>query len=246
MSITIEQLRALAPWHFDMPVGSDLRTAHGNDQLDIPVNAVDPKKIGKLLSAIYPEGLGGKRFLDVACNGGCYSLLARDMGAEYVLGFDVRDHWINQAKFLRDNLPGRRDVIRFERCDLLEADKLLGEERFDICLFKGIFYHLPDPINSLALVANRTNEVLIFDTAATIGEKDGFLKLYTEGTENPMSGVHELAWLPTGPEVAIGILNWLGFPATRLIFWKQPVGQVFGRLRIVAARNHELLQSMPD
>lgn len=246
MSITIEQLRALAPWHFDIPVGLDLRTADGNDQLDIPVNAVDPKKIGKLLATIYPEGLAGKRFLDVACNGGCYSLLARDMGAEYVLGFDVRDHWINQAKFLRDNLPGRRDAIRFEQCDLLEADKLIGEERFDICLFKGIFYHLPDPINSLALVANRTNEVLIFDTAATIGEKDGFLKLYTEGTENPMSGVHELAWLPTGPEVAKGILNWLGFPATRLIFWKQPVGQVFGRLRIVAARNHELLQSMPD
>ncbi len=246
MSITIEQLRSLAPWHFDMPVADGLRTADGNDQLAIRPNAVDPKKIGKLLAAIYPEGFAGKRFLDVACNGGCYSLLARDMGAEYVLGFDVRDHWINQAKFLRDNLPGQRDVIRFEQCDLLEADKLIGDERFDICLFKGIFYHLPDPVSSLALVANRTDEVLILDTETAIGEKDGFLQLYTEGTENPMSGVHQLAWLPTGPEVLKGILSWLGFPATRLVFWKQPPGRSRGRLRIVAARNQELLQSMPD
>lgn len=241
MSITLDQLRELAPWHFDMPVGDGLRTSDGNDQLAERPNAVDPKKIGKVLTSVYPDGLHGKRFLDVACNGGCYSVLARDLGADYVLGFDVREHWIRQANFLRDNLPGNRDAIRFEQCDLLEADKLLGEERFDICLFKGIFYHLPDPVHALGMVTRRVDELLVFDTDTAIGENDGCLKMHIEGTENPMSGVHQLAWLPTGPKVMEEILHWLGFPHTQLLFWKQPPGRHRGRMRIIAARKPDLL-----
>ncbi|HSC74617.1 MAG TPA: methyltransferase domain-containing protein [Pseudomonadales bacterium] len=244
MPITIEQLQALAPWHFDIPVGNGLRTAHGNAQLDEQPPLSNPQKIGKLLRAIYPEGLQGKSFLDVACNGGGYSLLARDLGAERVFGFDVREHWINQAQFLLENLPGRRDVIRFVQQDLLEAEKILGDERFDICLFKGIFYHLPDPVSNLKMIANRTDEILILDTETAIGEKDGCLRLYMEGVENHMSGVHRLAWLPTGPEVIKDILHWLGFPAAQLIFWKQPAARPRGRLRIVAARNPDILQSL--
>jgi tRNA (mo5U34)-methyltransferase len=246
MPITIEQLRALAPWHFDIPVGNGLKTGNGNDQLDEQPTLANPKKIGKLISAIYPEGLHGKSFLDVACNGGGYSLLARDLGAERVLGFDVREHWITQARFLLDNLPGRKDVVRFEQHDLLEMDNLLGEERFDICLFKGIFYHLPDPVSNLKMVASRTDEVLILDTETAVGEKDGCLRLYMEGVENHMSGVHRLAWLPTGPEVIKDILHWMGFPATQLVFWKQPAGRPRGRLRIVAARNADILHSLPE
>lgn len=241
MSITLDQLRELAPWHFDMPVGEGLRTADGNDLLNERPNAVDPKKIGKVLTHIYPDGLVGKRFLDVACNGGGYSLLARDLGAEHVLGFDVREHWIRQANFLRDHLPGNREVIRFEQCDLLKADGLLGDERFDICLFKGIFYHLPDPVHALSLVTKRVDEVLVFDTDTAIGENDGCLKMYIEGVENPMSGVHQLAWLPTGPKVMEGILHWLGFPYVQLLFWKQPPGRRHGRMRMIAARKMGVL-----
>ena len=51
-------------------------------------------------------------------------------------------------------------------CDLLDVGERLGNERFDICLFKGIFYHLPDPVAGLKIVADRTDEVLILDTAA--------------------------------------------------------------------------------
>jgi hypothetical protein len=39
-----------------------------------------------------------------------------------------------------------------------------------------------------------------------------------------------------------GILDWLGFQETRLIFWKKPPRGKFGRIRIVGARSKRLLE----
>ena len=128
-------------------------------------------------------------------------------------------------------------------CDLLEVGDRLDRERFDVCLFKGIFYHLPDPVAGLKIVADRTDEVLVLDTAAVSGHEDGFLKIFREGAEHPMSGVHHLAWRPTGPGVLASILEWLGFPATHLVSWRRhaPPKADLGRLRIVAARDPAML-----
>jgi hypothetical protein len=135
---------------------------------------------------------------------------------------------------------------RFEVCDLLDVGRRLHDERFDICLFKGIFYHLPDPVTGLKIVADRTDEVLIVDTAAATGRDDGYLQLGREGSENPMSGVHGLAWYPTGPQVVADILVWLGFSATCVMYWRQPDVSIrrFGRLRVVGARDESRLAEL--
>ena len=53
-----------------------------------------------------------------------------------------------------------------------------------------------------------------------------------------MSGVHHLAWRPTGPMVLTRILEWLGFTTTLTVFWrKQPRREHRGRIRIVGARD---------
>jgi SAM-dependent methyltransferase len=239
------EIQALAPWHVDIEIAPGLRTSQGNikpeDGSRLSIGIVDPDEIRPLLKAIYPEGLGGKRFLDVACNGGGYSMVANDLGAEYVFGFDVREHWIKQAEFLKRHLAADGARIEFALCDLREIDEKIDDARFDICLFKGIFYHLPDPIASLKEVADRTEEILILDTAVAKEKPDGYLQLVFEGTVNPMSGVHELAWFPTGVKVLKGIVDWLGFPESRLIFWKKPPRGRFGRIRIIAARSTGLL-----
>ena len=160
----IEQLRALAPWHMSVRLTPELRTIHGNrgarDAAEHLIGVIDPAELRPLLAWLYPHGLDGKRFLDCACNAGGYSLLASDLGA-YSFGFDVREHWIEQARFLKQHFGKSDDQVRFEVCDLLEIAEQLGSERFDICLFKGIFYHLPDPMAALKTVADRTDEVLI-------------------------------------------------------------------------------------
>jgi len=238
----LEQVRALAPWHMNIALTPELRTIDGNDHA-IPL--INPGELRPLLEALYPSGLGGKRFLDCACNGGGYSLLASDLGA-YSYGFDVRDHWIRQARFLKRHFGKSDDEVRFEVHDLLDVGEHLANERFDVCLFKGIFYHLPDPISGLKIVADLTDEVIILDTASANAAQDGFLKLNEEGVDNPMSGVHRLAWLPTGPMVLSQILEWLGFEATCVMYWQQrpSTDPRPGRIRVVGLRNRSLLASL--
>jgi len=40
-------------------------------------------------------------------------------------------------------------------------------ERFDVTVFKGIFYHLPDPIGVLGRLCDLTNETILVDTASS-------------------------------------------------------------------------------
>jgi tRNA (mo5U34)-methyltransferase len=243
----LEQIRSMAPWHMNIALTPDLRTVEGNRDQSGPtrhrVAMINPVELKALLERLYPDGLGGRRFLDCACNAGGYSLLANDLGAKYCFGFDVRDHWIEQARFLQRHFGKSDDQVRFEVCDLLEIDRRLGDQRFDICLFKGIFYHLPDPVAGLKIAADRTDELLILDTAAVTNHEDGFLELVWEGVENPMSGVHHLAWRPTGPVVLSRILEWLGFEATRVVAWRKP-REKLGRIRIVGARDPSLLAGL--
>jgi len=245
----IAQIRSLAPWHMDIEVAPGVRTGqvgaaaakeHGRE-----VSLLDPAHIRPLLSSIYPQGLAGRRVLDVACNSGGYCFLACDMGADFAFGFDVREHWIRQAEFLRRCLGTGDDRVQFAQCDLAEIDQRLESSRFDLCLFKGIFYHLPDPVTGLKKAADMTGEILILDTATAVDKPDGFLQLAFESAEPVMSGVHELAWLPTGPGVLKGILKWLGLVETRLVFWNKQPGKL-GRIRIVAARSKTLLEHFDE
>jgi tRNA (mo5U34)-methyltransferase len=235
----MDRLRALAPWHFNIEVAPGVWTRDAN-QVSTRMAVINPVELRPLLKRMYPSGLEGKGFLDCACNGGGYSFIASDLGAR-CFGFDVRAHWIDQARFLADRLGKIEDAVRFEVCDLLNVGDLLGTRRFEVCLFKGIFYHLPDPVAGLKLVADRTDELLILDTALASGCEDGFLQLAHEGVKNRMSGVHGLAWFPTGPEVLRRILEWLGFPATSVEYWNNNQPPELGRARVIGLRDPSML-----
>src|SRR5438046_2699327 len=73
----------------------------------------------QLLEKLYPNGLGGRRVLDCACNCGGYTFWAKEAGAGECFGFDVRKHWIDQAKFLLQHRALIHDVddMRFAVCD---------------------------------------------------------------------------------------------------------------------------------
>ena len=68
-----------------------------------------------------------------------------------------------------------------------------------------------------------------------------FLQQIFETTSNPLSGIHEMAWLPTGPSVLVNTLKWMGFEYYKVIFYKQPKNKKRGRVRIVAAREPSIL-----
>jgi tRNA (mo5U34)-methyltransferase len=244
-----EEMIRLRPWHLDVQVTRELSTSAFLEAPDgvqesgpprrQPVSFINARPAWqRLVRNIYPEGLEGRSFLDCACNCGGYSFWTKELGAGRIFGFDVREHWIRQAKFLLEHRQWPSDAIQLEVLDLYDLPKR-DLEPFDMTLFKGIFYHLPDPVAGLKLAADLTREVLIVETNARVDLPDGMLVVQQEGTEHPMSGVYGLNWVPTGPDVMARILNWMGFPETRLTSWvttRAYEGEQFGRLQIVGAR----------
>ena len=248
-----EEIVRLAPWHLDVQVTPTLSTSAF---LDAKPATPDPAEVVTFISprgvwrrtveAIYPDGLEGRSFLDCACNCGGYSFWSKELGAERCFGFDVREPWIQQARFLLRNRTWPSDGIEFDVLDLYELPKRdLG--RFELTLFKGIFYHLPDPIAGLKLAADQTSEVLIVDTAMRLGLPDGMLVMEQETIEHPMSGVYGLNWQPTGPRMMARILGWLGFPETKLTAWAVDRNDASrGRMQIVGSRERGRLAGLRE
>lgn len=256
-----EEIIRLGPWHLDVQVTPEISTRVSLETPEGTYPSSGPKNAGRIslldarksfvdtMRKIYPEGLGGRTFLECACNCGAYCFWAKELGASECFGFDVREHWIDQARFLAANRAWPSDGIRFEALDLYDLPKL-ELEPFDITLFQGVFYHLPDPITGLKIAADLTREVIILDTATRNhlpdGTRlpDGMLTIAEEGRESVMTGVYGLNWFPTGPGVLTRILRWMGFAEIRLARQRAQGehsrrGQ--GRLRIIASRKEGLL-----
>ncbi len=87
------QIHDLSPWHLDIEVVPGLRTG---DAASFEVAAAQnvsfvhgEDEFKTLMRSVYPSGLDGRSFLDVACNCGGYSFWARDLDAGRCLGFDA-------------------------------------------------------------------------------------------------------------------------------------------------------------
>jgi SAM-dependent methyltransferase len=211
----------LGPWHLNVEITPnlstrDLETSNG------PGGFYDPgTPLKHFFERVYPHGLEGRTALDCACNNGAYLFALKELGAGHCYGSDVRDLWIEQAKFLARHRKGPSESIEFEVQDLYELPKL-GVGPFDITIFAGVFYHLPDPLDGLKIAADLTSELLYMSSASLGGFPDGALVVGSESTEAPLSGVYGLQWYPTGPGVFKDLLAWMGFPEVRVLNWWNP------------------------
>jgi len=113
------------------------------------------KHIGPAL----PQDLTGATVLDIGCNGGFYSIEMKRRGAERVLGIDVDDRYLNQARFAASTLGLE---IEFEKRSVYDVDAFAG--KFDIVLFLGVFYHLRYPLYALDRVVQKVGQLLVFQT----------------------------------------------------------------------------------
>jgi tRNA (mo5U34)-methyltransferase len=256
-SVPVDQLKGdiirLGPWHHDVQVAEGLSTAAF---LDAPTDTYsgDLSKVGfqrhsragwvRLMERIYPDGLEGRSLLECACNCGAYCFWAKEIGAGRCFGFDVREHWIKQARWLAEHRELPAEDVSFEQMDVYDLPKA-GLEPFDIVMFKGIFYHLPDPVTALKGAADLCKELLILGTAVRTDLPDGMLAVEQEGVDPVMSGVYGLNWVPTGPKALIPILRWLGFEEVRVAAWFH-TRKGRGRIRLLASRKAGRLDGISD
>jgi tRNA (mo5U34)-methyltransferase len=132
-----------------------------------------------------PEDLTGATVLDVGCNGGFYSVQMKRRGAKRVIGIDIDDRYLNQARFAARTL---RLDIEFEKCSVYEVDKIASQ--FDYVLFMGVFYHLRYPLFALDKLIKKVAGKLVFQTMIrgshqTSQWKDDYSFWETEMFKNP-------------------------------------------------------------
>jgi tRNA (mo5U34)-methyltransferase len=113
----------------------------------------------KQIASAIPQDLTGATVLDVGCNGGFYSIEMKKRGAKRVLGIDVDDRYLNQARFAAETLGVE---IELQKCSVYAADKLAGQ--FDYVLFMGVFYHLRYPLMALDNLLKKVGGKLVFQT----------------------------------------------------------------------------------
>ncbi len=118
-----------------------------------------PVKFWNTFKHSIPEDLSGWNVLDIGCNAGFYSFEMKRRGAARVLGVDHDPEYLAQARFAGESLG--LDV-EFRELDVHNIDHI--DERFDLVIFMGIFYHLRHPLYVLEKVARLTRKILLFQT----------------------------------------------------------------------------------
>ncbi|HKW25359.1 MAG TPA: TIGR04290 family methyltransferase [Terriglobales bacterium] len=111
------------------------------------------------IASVIPQDLSGATVLDIGCNGGFYSIEMKKRGAQRVLGIDVDDRYLNQARFAARTLGLE---IEFEKRSVYDVDRVSGQ--FDYVLFMGVLYHLRYPLFALDKVVKKVGGRLLFQT----------------------------------------------------------------------------------
>ena len=217
-----EQGLDLAPGHLQVEITPELSTKDLFESAEekTPQGFYDPRPMVKgIIDRLYgDEGMRGRSALDCACNNGAYLFAAKEAGAGACFGFDVRDIWIDQARFLTEHRAGPSEDMQFDVCDLYELpSRALAPVHLTINA--GVLYHVPDPIRAIEITAELTKEVMLLTSACAPGWRDGAFVAGQESKTGVLSGVYGLTWYPTGPAAAIPVLRWLGFQEFRVWDW---------------------------
>ncbi len=148
-----KKVEALGPWFHNL-VLEGVQTAPHHFLGDYPTFKWNT------FQHVIPEDLTGMSVLDIGCNAGFYSIELKRRGAARVLGIDHAEDYLKQARFA-NSLLGLD--IEFRNLSVFEVGQL--NEKFDLVLFMGVFYHLRHPLLALDILRQRVvKDQLIFQS----------------------------------------------------------------------------------
>lgn len=147
-------IATLAPWFHNLHLPDGRQTAPDHFLGDFPWFK------WQQLAPHLPQDLTDWRILDIGCNAGFYSFELARRGAQ-VLGIDVDQHYLAQANWAVQQFQLQKQV-EFRQMQVYDLAHL--DETFDLVLFMGVFYHLRYPLLGLDIVAQKTDQLLVFQT----------------------------------------------------------------------------------
>ena len=143
----------LGPWFHNLDL-KGVRTAPDHFLGDFPTVK------WRSFAGDIPADLTGKTVLDIGCNGGFYAMEMKRRGADRVLGIDVDEDYLAQARFAAEV---ESLEIEFRRMSVYDVGAL--GERFDIVFFIGVLYHLRHPLLALDLIhEHAAADLLVFQS----------------------------------------------------------------------------------
>ena len=160
-----DELQRLAPFHHDVELPYGLRTYIP----ELSRRKLERTRVANLVKHAWPSllnvcggSLRGQRVLDVACNCGGFSIEALKSGADYVLGVDIVDRYLEQANFIKrahgfDKIDFRKMAVE----DLDEAK--IGQ--YDITFCFGLLYHTENPVLVMRKLSSVTRRIMVVDTS---------------------------------------------------------------------------------
>jgi SAM-dependent methyltransferase len=113
------------------------------------------------LVSLLGGSLAGHRVLDLGCNAGFWSLAAVEAGADFVLGVDARETFVEQARLVfaaKGVEPGR---FRFEHANFFEHPP---GEGFDLVLCLGVMEVTAKPVKLFELMSSAGAQTILLDT----------------------------------------------------------------------------------
>jgi tRNA (mo5U34)-methyltransferase len=150
-------IERLGPWFHNLHLPDGSQTASDHPLGDFP------RYKWSVLAPHLPQRLEGWTVLDVGANAGFYTFELAKLGAR-VTAIDVDEHYLDQARWAAREF-GLESSVEFRRMQVYELART--DERFDLVLFLGVFYHLRYPLLGLDIVARRARRLLAFQTLTT-------------------------------------------------------------------------------
>jgi tRNA (mo5U34)-methyltransferase len=188
-----EKLSSFLIWHYEFDFGDGVRT-------QVPdygrVNRHNERRRYIFDALLQARGgsLNGCRVLDLGCNAGFFSLAAIEAGADFVLGVDGREEYIEQANLVFEGKGVERDRYRFERANIFEHDL---SEPFDIVLCLGLLDVTSKPVSLFERMTRTGAEMIVIDSGlARVPLRSAFFEV--SRLIEPKNAIdHDMVLVPT-------------------------------------------------
>ena len=160
-----------------------------------------------------PLDLKEKSVLDIGKADGFYSFLCEQRGAKRIVAIDNGFFpAFDVAKKIIDS------KVEFIPLDIFDLDKI--EEKFDIILCFGVYYHLDNPVLALKRMYDNVNDT-VFLSGHVILSDSPIMTLYDEYELHPQDPTN---WWVASPSCILKMAKRVGFKKCKLIdIVKQPL-----------------------
>jgi SAM-dependent methyltransferase len=201
-----ERIAAFPTWQYEFEFDGGVKTPVA-DRKKVTRSEQRRRYFFDALLRVTGGSLSGHRVLDLGCSAGYWSLQAIEAGADFVVGVDGREDYIDQANLVfeaKDIDPAR---YRFEQRNVFERD---FHERFDVVLCLGLLSVISKPVALFELMSAVGAEIIVIDTGLSpVPLRSGFFEV--SRLAEPRNAVdYEIVLVPTRQAV-VSLAGQFGF-----------------------------------